>query len=173
MSDLAIDSRVNPPRFAYHYTGAAEARAILREGVIRASPCTLYRDLGMTAIARVTDPVVWLTINHHMEMTVLVKVALADGRPDYRGYLGSMPPGRIFRVAVPYGIDGDLSIPEYSDRFGIPYEEWRWNVHTAGLVGVDWTTARLVTRDIPRANWLAVERFAGLTEEGFRWEPIP
>jgi hypothetical protein len=165
MSDhpLQIDSRVNPPRLVYHYTDLPGITGILADGLIRASPTRLYADLLMTRVVRDTEPLVWLSINPIMEMTTMVKLMLDHPSPI----------GKIHRIAIPYGYAGDVGLGDYTEAKKIPYSDWRWNVLTGDHAGSHYTTWRLVTRDIPRADWLGVERLAGVSaEDGLKWDPI-
>jgi hypothetical protein len=154
----------NPNRdWAYHYTGTLQLRAIVRDGVIRAGPTRLYRDLAMTRVARDTEPIVWLSTNPTLEMTTAIKLGLD----------GHRLVGSICRLAVPYGYAGDLGLAEYTELVGIPHEDWKWNVRTGEMAGSNYTTWRIVRGDVPRRDWSHAEWLAGLDDRGFVWEPWP
>lgn len=154
----------DPPRpWVYHYTGTAQLRSIVRDGVIRASPTRLWRDLAMTEVARDTEPVVWLSSNPHLEMTTAVKLGL-----DGLGLVGS-----VCRIAIPYGYAGDLGLGEYTELRGIPYEDWLWSIRTGEMAGSHYTTWRVVPHDVPRRDWSHAEWLSGMDDRGFVWEPWP
>lgn len=159
-----IDSRVNPPALVFHYTGPEGIAGILKDGLIRASPTPLYRDLAFSDLIRQTEPVVWLSINPIMEMTTLVKLSIDHPNPIET----------VFRVALPYGYAGDLGLGEYTEAKGIPHQDWLWSIRTGEMAGSNYTTWRVCPRDIPRADWVAVERLASFDKDlGFLWEAYP
>jgi hypothetical protein len=163
-------SRPNPNRtWVYHYTGTVQLRGIVRDRRIRASPTRLYRDLARTEVARVTEPIVWLSSNPIMEMTTYVKLAVTAGRlpADWD------PVGTLCRVAIPYGYAGDQGLGEYTEAVGIPHADWRWNIRTGEMAGSNYTTWRIVRGDVPLGDCDHAEWLSGAAADGPTWEPWP
>jgi hypothetical protein len=149
----------------YHYTDIEGITGILRDGEIKAYPTILYANmlgaLGDAEIVRTTEPIIWLSTNQHMEMTTMMKTTMGKVSPI----------GIIYRIALPYGYAGDLGLGDYTEARAIPHAEWEWSIRTGAAVGSHYTTWRICPRDIPRADWLRVERLAGADESGFLWTP--
>ena len=148
-------------RWVYHYTGTRQLRQIVREGVIKAGPTRLWRDFERTVVARDTEPIVWLSSNPMLEMTTAIKL----------GFAGLV--GNVGRIALPYGYAGDVGLGEYTERVGIPHDDWLWCVHTGELAGSNYTTWRVVPHDVPRCDWHHAEWLSSLDEDGFVWEEWP
>lgn len=145
----------------YHYTPLPTLIRIVADGVVRAHPQTLYRDLWATRVAARTPPVVWLTRNSLGEATTASKLR-ADG---YRGsFVGS-----LCRVVIRESPDL-LELPEYSDSIGLKPGTWKWVLRTADWMGIDPSVWRLCPRDIPREEWVGIEMMAGIDAEGTTWQ---
>lgn len=125
---------------------------------------TLYRDMLMRDRGYDTPPIVWLTINPILEMTVVTKMTLGRMRDLV---------GQLHRVVLPDGYAGDLGLGEYTDQAGIDPDWWTCVVQTGAAVGSHYTTWRVCPRDIPAADWLAVEVLAGFGEHGTAWAALP
>lgn len=139
----------------YHYTDRFSLADIRREGVIRAYPAVLYRDLLRQGESLTTPPLVWLSSNPMLDLTVLAKMQ-AGGWP--------MPPvGDLCRIVLPAGYADDEGLGEYTERVGIDHDWWTCVVRTGAMAGSDYTTWRIVDRDIPAADWLRCERLASLS----------
>ena len=159
----SMNTNILKPDWVYHYTGTSALRKIIRDGVIRAGRTRLYRDLLMTEVARDTEPIVWLSVNPMLEMTTAVKLGVEG-----KGLIGS-----IARIALPYGYADDVGLGEYTEALGVPHEDWLWNIKTGDMAGSHYTTWRIVTHDIPVADWHHIEWLSGIDDSGFRWEPWP
>lgn len=148
----------------YHYTTREAAASILRDGMIRPRAQTLYSDVLASVPILTTEPIVWLTINPVIEMTVVNKFVAAK--------LPWATPGEIWRFAVADGYGGDLGLGDYTELVGIDHSAWEWVVKTGHLVGSNYTTWRIVRGGIPRADWLSLESFGGPTgPAGYTWRP--
>lgn len=149
------------PDKLYHYTDRESAEKIVQDGVIRATTKTLHRDMEARDEGLETPPHVWLTINPILDGPILVKMQLAG--------LGIE---QLARVVLP-GDFCDVGLADYTEAVGIPHEWWAWVVKTGMMAGSDYTTWRLHDRDVPRKDWLAVEKFVGIGEDGMtRWSPL-
>lgn len=143
----------------YHYTDRESAAKIMEDGVIRAMPMTLHRDMLARDDGLATPPLVWLTINPILSGTVLTKLKL-DG-------FGSTD---LCRVVLP-GDYCDEGLAEYTERVGIAHDWWDWVVRTGMMAGDHYTCWRLCDHDIPRDAWLAVEILTHLATDGVpTWE---
>jgi hypothetical protein len=143
----------------YHYTSRTALAAIRRDGIIRASPARLYRTLDMTDEPRLSAPLVWLTINPLIEMTVIAKLHA----------MGLPITGNLVRLVLPLDYT-DLSLPEWCDQTGRDPEAWRWIVWTGQYVGSHYTTWRVVPHDIPTTAVDRVQRLGdGSTPDDVRW----
>lgn len=146
----------------YHYTDRLSLADARRAGRIKARSAVLYRDLLRQGERLVTPALVWLTTNPVMDLTVLVKMQ-AGGWP--------MPPvGDLCRVVLPDGYAGDEGLSEYTDRAGIDPDWWTLVVQTAAAIGSDYTTWRLVDRDVLAVDWMAVEVVTSMSP--LTWVPL-
>lgn len=144
----------------YHYTDRVSAEEIVAAGLIRACPITLHRDPFARDKGLYTAPIVWLSINPILDGTVATKLLLA----------GWSLVGDLYRVVLPAEYSCQ-SLPEYSEAAGIEPAWWEMSVATGRLAGSDYTTWRIVAHDIRSAEWLRIEKLAGI-EPGAetRWE---
>lgn len=148
----------------YHYCDRLTAADIRRDGVIRAAPLTLHRDMLARDEGLVTPPIVWLTINPIMDGTIVGKM-IAGGWP-------KTLVGDLCRFALP-GDYAPLGLAEYTESVGIDHAWWDWAVRTGEMAGSNYTTWRVLARDIPAADWLAVEVMAGRDASGgVEWRDI-
>lgn len=145
----------------YHYTDRLSLADIRREGVIRAAPQTLHRDMLARDRGLDTPPLVWLTINPVLDGTVVSKL-VAAGWPETLT-------GDLCRVVLPAGYAGDLGLGEWTEQVGIDPEWWTWVVRTGAMAGSDYTTWRICPRDIPAADWLRCEALTGAGSTGTTW----
>jgi hypothetical protein len=150
----------------YHYTDRLSCADIRREGVIRAAPLRLHRDLLARDEGEPTPtPIVWLTSNPVIDGTVLAKMVGAGWPPSLIGDL--------CRIAVRADYPA-LALGEYCDHHRMDARLWDCVVRTGALVGSDYTTWRLAETDIPAGDWLSVEALAGIGSDGMtRWRPMP
>lgn len=144
----------------YHYTDRVSAGEIRRSGLIKASPATLHERLTMDGKTYITEPIVWLTINPIWDGTVLAGLIVAGA---------TTPVANLCRIVLPDLYAGDIGLWEYTQAKGIDPEWWRWAIYTGGLAGSDYTTWRLVDRDIPACDWLGVEVLTAMGPDGLRW----
>jgi len=149
-------------RNLYHYTDSTAAAEIIRDGVIRASTMRVYRDL-IPDVSRSIEigPVVWLTINYILEGTTLFKLKRQNIEPV----------GGLVRFVTGYICD--VGLADYCDRHKLDPEWFTPMVQTGKLAGSDYTTWRLLDRDIPKDEWLRAEKLKGISDKGKSiWEPI-
>jgi hypothetical protein len=132
----------------YHYTDRISAGQIQREGLIRASPLTLHRDLLARDRGMETPPAVWLTVSATPEPTVVCKLRAAGW---------TLAPGDVWRITVPPDYPPAVSLPEWTERIGLQPADLRWLVTTAALVGSDWRDWRIVPASIPACDWVHIE----------------
>lgn len=151
----------------YHYTDRVSLASIRREGVIRASRQTCYRDVDGAhggGPSHTTEPIVWLTINPIIEATVMVKLALAGWPKGLVGDLG--------RVVLPDLYAADIGLWEYTQQAKIDPEWWQWVIRSGALIGSHYTCWRIVPRDVPAADFLGLEILAGYADSGTTWAPF-
>lgn len=115
----------------------------------------LARDAGFT-----TPPLVWLTINPIMDLTVISKM-MAGGWP--QSLVGDL---WRFVVADDHPCQ---SLGEYVDSIGMDPDWWDWTVRTGDMAGSNYTTWRLCAADIPAVDWLAVESLDAIVSTGTKW----
>jgi hypothetical protein len=135
----------------YHYTDRITGAEIVRAGVVRAQPLRLHRELLATDEGHEVGPLVWLTSSPEPDRTVLAKMMVAGWpRP---------PIGHVWRIAV-RGDLPTLTLPEYMHQVDLDTGWWNYLLRTAALAGAEPAAWRVLTTDIPAADWLAVERWA-------------
>jgi len=144
----------------YHYTDRLSLADIRREGVIRAQPITLYRDLFGNGPNITTPPIVWLTINPILDGTVVAKM-MAGGWP--KSLIGD-----LCRVVLPDEYE-PRGLAEWTELHGIDGEWWNCAVQTGMLAGSDYTTWRIHDADIVATDWLRTETLSGLSKAGTVW----
>lgn len=133
----------------YHYTDRLSAADIRRDGILRAYPLTLHRDMFGRDRGKETVPVVWLTTAESPERTVTAKL-VAAGWP--------LVAGDLVRFAIPDDYPGVTAFPGYHEPYlGCDPIWWDWALRTAVMAGSRWEDWRTVARDVPAADWLAVE----------------
>lgn len=145
----------------YHYTDRLSAADIRRDGVIRATPITLHRDMFARDKGLETPPLVWLTVNPILDGTVITKM-LVTGRP--KSLIGDL---WRFCVRNDYHCQ---SLGEYIDASGVDPAWWEWTVRTGSMAGSDYMTWRLCLADIPAADWLAIEVLDDFNSTGTQWK---
>lgn len=149
----------------HHYTDRLSAADIRREGVIRAYPLTLHRDLFARSATADTVPLVWFTAAADPEPTVVTKMRLS-GWP--------MPPvGDLYRFALPADYPDARPFPRVPAPlvFGREPWWWHWTLTTAAMAGSRHEDWRLVTRDVPLADVVAVEVLAAGAGAVPAWGP--
>ena len=144
---MANDSDELPPLF--HYTDRPSAADIIRDRMIKAHPQTLHRDMFARDEGFVTPPIIWLTTDCQVEMTVVSKISYAN--PEISTMVGA-----VWRICLP-GRYCTVNLSEYTDSRGIDPDWWNWVVSTGRMVRSDLLNWRVHSADIPAADWLKVE----------------
>lgn len=156
-----------PHHMLYHYTDRLSAADILRDGTIRAMPITLHRDMFAQDAGIVTPPIIWLTINPVLDMTVVVKM-IGAGWP--KALIGD-----LCRVVVrdDFPAQAFCDFVDAMDTAGIEPAWWDWTVRTGKMAGSDYTTWYVCQVDIAREDWVAVEVLDGIESGGAtKWKVI-
>ena len=128
----------------YHYCDIDTAGEILRDGVIKANPIVLHRDMLGLDSGFTTTPIIWLSTNDVMEPTVVMKLAAAGIKTS------------ICRFTLPPDYPAE-SLPEYADRMRISPEWWLWMITSGSMVGSGYETWRICGHSIPAKDWLKCE----------------
>jgi hypothetical protein len=153
----------------YHYTDRLNGAEILQAQRIRATKMTLYKDPNgrfSGAHGFETPPIVWLTINPVMEMSVYFKLTGVGRWPE--GLVND-----IWRFCFPDEYE-PLGLAEFATAHRIDFGWFDWTVRTGHLVGSDYTCWRLRRRHIPASDWTAVEVLTGYRGKGDPiWTPRP
>lgn len=119
----------------YHYTDKTSAAEIIRDGVIRAYPTTLYLSMFGDGESIDTPPVVWLTKSATLDGTVAVKLRCAGWSAE-----------DVRRIAVE--VSDAMDIAEFIKQSQIKKDWFMWSLITARLAGSDARDWRIVTRDV-------------------------
>lgn len=147
----------------YHYCERLTMADIMRDGVIRPSRQTLHKDMLGQDEGLIVGPLIWLSSNPMMDLTIVAKMRNA-GWPD-------MLVGDLCRVVLPDGYGGDVGLGEYTEAEGIDPRWWEWVVRSGAMVGSHYTTWRIVTKEIPAEHWVATEVLTGV-KGGTAWGPL-
>lgn len=136
----------------YHYTNRDSAADARRDGVLRAYPVIVCKDLFGRESAELA-PAVWFTTEaDRPSLTVLAKMQI-NGWPLDK-------PGMVWRFAV-----DDAVAPLTLDQWAYPHEYepalFRWMMATAHMAGESWEDWRLSAVDVPAEQWLAVQSLHG------------
>lgn len=131
----------------YHYTDRLSGAEIRAAGVIRAQSMRLYRDIHARDAGYEIEPVVWLSTETAIDATVAAKLIVAGWPEDMTG--------QIWRFAADPA--DALTVSQFVDATGMDRMWWEWAVKTGAAAGSHWRTWRLVRRDVPASEWLAVE----------------
>lgn len=143
----------------YHYTDRLSGAEILQDGRIRAQPLTLYKAMDGKAAGRAgfeTPPVVWLTENPILELTVYIKLTHM-GWPDRLV-------NDLWRFVLPENY-APLNLEHFSIQHRIDRSWWKWVLYSAELADVNPAHWRLLGKPIPLADCTAVEVLTGYTED--------
>ena len=142
----------------WHYTERLSAADVLHEGVIRAKPKTLHKDAFARDRGIDTVPVVWFTASNEPDATVLAKMKIG-GWP--------MPPiGDLYRFALPDDYPVERIPDDEGPVLGIATEWWFWTVMTAQMAGETLADTRMILRDVPLSDVIAVEVLSGFDGDG-------
>jgi hypothetical protein len=151
----------------YHYTDRLTGADILKDGRIRTRKQTLYKDMHGAHSGRAgfeTPPLLWLTTDPVMEMTVYWKMIGAK-----------WPEGLVndlWRFVLPPDYS-PLGLAEYAKAKKIDLDWWKCVVASGHVGGSDYTTWRLHSRPIPKSDWTRVEILSGYDDQGNPiWTPL-